>query len=99
MAKSKASEYVLVTTSLAAGRGVFAGLLVEGRDDVVVLAEARNCIFWSVDVKGFLGLANTGPSKNCRIGPAVPSLKLHGVTSIARCTAEAQAAWEGQPWA
>jgi hypothetical protein len=100
MAKAKkASEYVLVTTSLAAGRGVFGGELVEDKEDVVILAEARNCISWSADVKGFLGLASTGPSKNCRIGPAVPSLKLQGVTSIARCTPEAEMAWKAAPWA
>lgn len=90
-----ALDYVLVTT---AHRGVFAGELVEDWDDVVILKNARNCIYWSAEVKGFLGLALTGPTKSCRVGPAVPQLKLRNVTSLGACTPEARAAWEAGPW-
>jgi hypothetical protein len=88
-------KYYLVTTSY---RGVFAGELIEDRGDVVVLAEARNCVYWDRETKGFLGLAATGPTQGCRIGPKVPSITLRGVTAIAECTLEARARWESAPW-
>lgn len=88
-------DYVLVTTS---HRGVFAGFLKSDEGEVVTLAEARNCLYWSQEVRGFLGLAITGPTKSCRVGPAAPEVKLYGVTSVSQCTDEAQKAWEPAPW-
>ena len=88
-------QYVLVTT---AHRGVFAGLLVEDGGDVVGLAQARNCIYWPRETKGFLGLATTGPSSEARVGPAVEALVLRSVTAVARCSDEARKAWEAAPW-
>lgn len=92
----KKLQYVLVTTSF---RGVFAGKLVEDGGDVVELAEARNCIRWSTDCKGFLGLAVSGPSSGCRIGPAAERLVLRGVTSISAVSNKARQRWEAAPWA
>jgi len=87
---------VLVTT---AHRGVFFGYESGPlKGGVLTVVEARNCIYWSADVKGFLGLAATGPSKSCRVGPAVPSLTLTGVTSIASVTHAAEEAWTRAPW-
>jgi hypothetical protein len=89
---------VLVTT---AHRGVFFGYL-DGMPDslpeFVDLTNARNCIYWSRDVKGFLGLAVSGPTSSCRIGPKVESLRLYDITSVAAVTDDAQERWEDSPW-
>ena len=90
---------VLVTTE---HKGVFFGYVPEGTKDAegeITLQRARNCVYWSIDVKGVFGLAATGPSKGCRIGPSVPSLLLKGVTSIAEVTPEAVTNWEASKWA
>lgn len=88
-------RYVLVTTS---HRGVFFGRLVEDRIETVVLAEARNCLYWSKETRGFLGLASTGPQGGSKVGPAVPTLTLYGVTCLADCTEKARVCWEAGPW-
>ena len=88
-------EWVLVTTDK---RGVFFGKLAEHDNGTVVLTEARNCIYWSEQTKGFLGLAVTGPMDGSRIGPAVPEIRLYGVTSISKCSDEAVARWKEAPW-
>jgi len=90
-------KHVLVTTS---HRGVFFGILSEERDNgtTVVLIGCQNCITWGADVKGFLGLAATGPTESCRIGPDVPKSTIYSVTSITECTEEAVAAWRSMPW-
>lgn len=94
--KSSAKERaVLVTTEY---RGVFFGYAMDTDGDVIKLKRARNCISWSSDVKGFLGLANTGPSKSCRIGPPA-DIDLRKITCVAEMTEAAIAAWEGAPWA
>lgn len=93
MPKGKA---VLVTTS---HRGVFFGYMDgDMAKDTLTLKDARNCIYWSADVKGFLGLAVRGPTSSCRIGPKVPSIKLLAVTSISEVTDEAAKKWEEHPW-
>lgn len=96
MAKSKEIA-VMVTTDK---RGVFFGYTDEsGENKIITLKRARNCISWSSDVRGFLGLTVTGPTKNCKVGPAAPSLTLHGVESVSTLTPEAIEAWEKSPWA
>jgi hypothetical protein len=88
---------VLVTTRF---RGVFFGYTEDPmpKDGVLTLTDARNCIYWSADLKGFLGLAAQGPSASCRVGDAAPSLTLTGVTSVAQVTPEAEARWNSAPW-
>jgi hypothetical protein len=86
---------VLVTTI---HRGVFFGELVSEEGEVVKLANARNCIYWPVETRGFLGLAFAGPPKGSKVGHAAPSLTLRGVTSISECTKEAAEKWESGPW-
>jgi hypothetical protein len=68
MPAKKTERPVLVTTEF---RGVFFGYATETSGDTIHLKRARNCVYWSSDVKGFAGLAATGPTKSCRIGPAV----------------------------
>lgn len=92
---SKSNErYVLVTTE---HRGVFAGYATETSGDSIKLRQARNCVSWSADVRGFLGLAATGPTKDCRIGPPA-DVELRKVTAVAEVTPEAQDRWESSPW-
>jgi hypothetical protein len=98
MAKAKTEgRAVLVTTE---HRGVFFGYLVgEATKEKVLLKNARNCVSWTQQERGFLGLAATGPGKSCRIGPVVPELTLWDITSVATVESEAVEAWEKSPWA
>ena len=86
---------VVVTTEF---RGVFFGCLTFRSDNVVELLDCRNCVFWSKETKGFIGLAVTGPTPGSRVGPAAAKTELRGVTSITECTDEAIARWESAPW-
>lgn len=92
--KSK-SRAVLVTTE---HRGVFFGYADKTDGATIKLRAARNCLYWTTDVKGFLGLAATGPNSNCRVGPPA-DIELRGITCVAEVTAVAVKAWEAQPWA
>jgi hypothetical protein len=85
---------VLVTTT---HRGVFFGYATKTDGATIKLRAARNCIYWSADVKGFLGLACSGPNKSCKIGPAA-DVELRDITCVAECSTEATAAWESAPW-
>lgn len=93
--KAKAKRAVMVTTDK---RGVFFGYCDDTSADPITLTNARNCVYWSTDVRGFLGLATTGPTSNCRIGPAAPSIALRGVTSVVSVSDAAARAWESAPW-
>lgn len=79
-------------------KGVFFGYGTPTTDETIRLEKAQMCVHWSEDVKGVLGLAATGPTKRCRIGPAVPSIILRGVTAVLEATKEAAKAWEEAPW-
>lgn len=81
----------LVTTEF---RGVFFGYLKKqnGREDLT-LEKARNCIYWSADVGGFLGLASKGPSSQCKIGAEVSEVTLYKITSITPVSKEAEEKW------
>lgn len=92
--KANAERAVVVTTQ---HRGVFFGYAEETDGAIIKLRAARNCLSWSSDVKGFMGLAATGPSKTCRVGPAV-DISLRDITSVIECTPQAVQAWEGAPW-
>jgi hypothetical protein len=85
---------VLVTT---ANRGVFFGYATDTEGETIKLRAARNCLYWSADVKGFLGLAAMGPSKSCRVGAAA-DLTLRNITAVAEVTGDAVAKWEAAPW-
>ncbi len=89
---------VVVTTE---HRGVFFGFLSgtsKPSDTVVTLTDAQMAVYWSADVQGVLGLAATGPSKNCKVTPHIPKLTLQGVTAVLECTERAVAAWQARPW-
>jgi hypothetical protein len=91
---AKAETAVMVTTQ---HRGVFFGYTDDYAGESIMLRRARNCLYWSAEVKGFAGLAATGPTKNCRVGPSV-DIQLRDITSVSLVTAEAAKAWEAAPW-
>jgi hypothetical protein len=84
---------VLVTTEF---RGVFFGYIKDDKKlpEEITLSKAKNCIYWSSDCKGFLGLAATGPTAECKIGKEVEELKLYKITSVTPVSKEAQEAWK-----
>jgi hypothetical protein len=93
--KNKSVERaVLVTTS---HKGVFFGYATETSGQIIKLRGARNCIYWPIQNKGFLGLASMGPVNGARVGPPA-DIELRDITCVAECTAVAVAAWEKAPW-
>lgn len=86
---------VVVTT---AHRGVFFGYASDTNGETIALKDSRLCVYWSSDVKGFMGLAANGPSKSCKIGPAA-DITLRNITAVLEVTPEAEANWKAAPWA
>lgn len=97
MSDTNGHRPVLVTTQ---HRGVFFGYLQgEPSKEKVTLQQARNVVYWDVATRGFLGLASTGPTKGCRVGPAAGAdSTLFDVTGVFTCTPEAVKAFEEGPW-
>lgn len=85
---------VLVTT---AHRGVFFGYADKTDGETISLKQARLCLYWSQDIKGFMGLAANGPSSQCRIGPPA-DISLRNITAVLEVTPSAVAAWNAAPW-
>ena len=79
-------------------RGVFFGYATKTDGATIKLERARNCVFWDASVRGFLGLAATGPNNLCRIGPPA-DIELRAITCVANVSTDAVKAWESQPWA
>jgi hypothetical protein len=96
MANGETKEFPVVVTTEK--RGVFFGFTTEVDKAKMCLRDARLCVYWSADCKGFMGLAAKGPTKNCKIGPPA-NITVFDITSVAECTPEAVAAWEAAPWA
>ena len=102
MASTKTTTYkkgtpLVVTT---AHRGVFFGYFAAVTEDHkrITLTKARNCLYWTSTLHGFIGLATTGPNSKCRVGPAADQLELLDVTAIMQCSNDAVEAWEKAPW-
>jgi hypothetical protein len=91
--KKKAGRPVLVCTEY---RGVFFGYATKTSGDRIALKRARNCLYWSNAVGGFIGLAEKGPDADCRIG-ARGDIDLRKVTCVVEVTAAAMKAWESAP--
>lgn len=85
---------VLVTT---AHRGVFFGYARDTDGETIKLRDSRLCLYWSRDVRGFMGLAASGPSNGCRIGPKA-DITVRNITAVLEVTPEAVARWESAPW-
>lgn len=86
---------VIVTT---AHRGVFFGYATKTDGATIKLSRGRLCVYWSVSCKGFMGLAATGPDRECKIGPAA-DIELRNITAVLDVSDEAVKAWESAPWA
>ena len=86
------SKPCLVTTEF---RGVFFGYIEDDKKlpEQITLTNVRNCIYWSADVGGFLGLAKTGPNSSCKIGVEVPEVTLWKITSVTVVGPEAEKKW------
>jgi len=89
----KNNKAVLITTE---HRGVFFGFI---KDDKKLPAEitligVRNCISWSSDIGGFLGLASVGPNQNCKIGKEVVESKFYKITSVTPVQEAAVEKWK-----
>ena len=89
----KKERAVVVTTK---HRGVFFGYATDTSGEVIELKQARNCIYWR-GIKGFLALAESGPTKDCRVGPPA-DIELRDITCVAACSPEAVKAWEKGYW-
>lgn len=90
---------VLITTDNTK-RGVFMGFIdpKDGDKETLEAEEVRMAVYWSSDVKGVVGLASKGPSKDCRISPAAKRAVIKGVTAVLELTEEALKAWRKEPW-
>lgn len=86
---------VIVTTL---HRGVFFGYADDTSGETIKLKGARLCLYWSADVRGFMGLASSGPTSSCRIGPPA-DIDLRNITAVLEVVPEAVAKWESGPWA
>lgn len=94
MTAKKRVRAVVVTT---AHRGVFFGYAEKTDGETIKLNQARLCVYWSSDMKGFMGLAANGPSASCRIGPAA-DIELRNITAVLTVTPEAERRWLEGPW-
>ena len=94
--KAAANGIPLVVTPLH--KGVFFGYGHKTPAKEIRLERAQMCVYWSSDVRGVLGLAASGPTQSCKIGPAIPGITLQDVTAVLECSEEAAAAWQKQPW-
>lgn len=86
---------VVVTTNY---RGVFFGTLEKREEDRAVIVNARVCIYWSKETRGFVGLAATGPLEGSRISREAPRMELVGVSAVIECSDEAARGWELGRW-
>ena len=92
--RTNSTRAVIVTT---AHRGVFFGYTADTDREQIVLTKARLCLYWSADMKGFMGLASIGPSTSCKIGPQA-DITLRDITAVVEVTPMAIQAWEAAPW-
>jgi hypothetical protein len=94
VAAQEKERAVVVTT---AHRGVFFGYAEDTSGSTIHLRAARLCVYWSTDMRGFMGLASSGPNNNCKIGPAA-DIELRDITSVMECSRQAIENWEKAPW-
>jgi len=97
--KKEEKVAVLITTDNTK-RGVFMGLIdpKDADKETLIAEEVRMAVHWSTDVHGVIGLANKGPSKDCRISPAAKKATIKGVTAVLELSDEALKAWRKEPW-
>ena len=91
----KKKQALVVTTK---HRGVFFGYYESNDGSTFNLTGARNCVYWSEETKGFIGLAVSGPASGSKVGPKCEALQLFDVTSALVASDDAIAAWEKDEW-
>jgi len=91
---NKNERPVVVTTQ---HRGVFFGYTTQTDGKTIKLRAGRLCVYWSTDLRGFMGLASHGPSKGCKIGPPA-DIELRDITAVLEVTSDAVKRWEDAPW-
>ncbi len=91
MATKKSSERPVIVTTVH--KGVFFGYTDNTDGATIHLRRAKLCIYWSADLRGFMGLATFGPNKQCKIGPAA-DITLRDITSVVEVQPEAAARWD-----
>ena len=74
-------------------RGVVFGYTISVDARPITLTDARMCLYWSSDVGGVFGLAENGPTKDCKISAIVPAITLEGVTAVMSVDDKAVTAW------
>lgn len=85
-------EAILVTTEY---RGIFFGYVKDKSKlpQEITLTLPRNCIYWSEDLEGFIGLSVKGPNDTCTIGCKGIEMTLYKITSTAKVSKEAEKKW------
>ncbi len=89
MKTTKEERPVIVTT---AHRGVFFGYATDTTGETIFLKQSRLCLYWSADLRGFMGLATSGPSNSCKIGPSA-DITLRAITAVLEVTPVAEKKW------
>lgn len=97
MAKKAAGNGVRPVVVTTEHRGVFFGYAADTEGETIKLERSRLCLYWSADVRGFMGLAANGPTKSCRIGPEA-DITLRNITAVLEVTPEAEKKWQAAPW-
>lgn len=92
MKKESKERPVIVTT---AHRGVFFGYASDTTGETIFLKRSKLCLYWSADLRGFMGLASHGPNSSCKIGPAA-DITLRSITAVLEVTPEAEAKWNAK---
>lgn len=78
-------------------RGVVFGYTTNASAEPIDLTNARMCLYWSADVGGVFGLAEVGPTKDCKISAPVATITLKGVTCVMSVDDKAVKAWTKAP--
>lgn len=94
-AKTNDERAVIVTT---VHKGVFFGYAADTDGATIKLRAARLCVYWTSDLRGFMGLAANGPSNSCRVGPPA-DITLRDITAVVEVTPLAVEKWQAAPWA
>ena len=89
-------EWVVLTTK---HRGVFYGRIIKrvGTREIH-LADARVCVWWSKETRGFIGLAAHGPKAGSKVSEPCPKMEVLDVTGVLHASDEAREAWEAGSW-
>lgn len=95
--KGEPRKAVLVTT---AHKGIFFGYLASDVAKAqITITRGRNIIYFDAATKGFMGLAENGPTPGCRIGPAVVgNSTLFDITGVFEVSDAAIPKFEEAPW-